>query len=159
MIGFGIKDPGPKVKDAAILGGWIGGLVLVGALLWVLTGSLRDQGLLQAANRSLAAQKETVRLAKPLPRRLPGREPLGRRFSLEDSAGCMLIFPLLNGGAALPVGALLDGRGKVDRLIPLDGHGRQVFDHIPRGILKIYIRRIEADEELIRRKGGGDFKK
>jgi hypothetical protein len=153
MIGFGIKDPDlkMKVKDTAILGAWIGGLILAGILLWVLTGSLRDRGLLQAANRSLAAQKETVRLAEPLPRRLSGREPLGRRFSLEDSAGSILIFPLLNGGAALPVGALLDARGKVDRLIPLGSHGKQIFDRIPQGILKLYIRRIEADEELIRR--------
>jgi hypothetical protein len=155
MIGFGVKDPGlkMKLKDTAILGGWIGGLVLVGALLWVLTGSLRDRGLLQAANRSLAAQRETVRLMEPLSRRLSGREPLGGRFSLENSTGCMLIFPLLNGGATLPVGALLDDQGKVDRLIPLGNHGRQVFNRIPQGILKLYIRRIEADEELIRRGG------
>jgi hypothetical protein len=66
----------------------------------------------------------------------------------------MLIFPLLSGEAALPVGALLDGQGKVDRLIPLGNHGRQIFDRVPQGILKIYIHRIEADEELIR-KGGG----
>jgi hypothetical protein len=154
MIGFNAKDSGLKMKDAAILGGWIGGLVLAGALLWVFTGSLRDRGLLQAVNRSLAAQKETLRLAEPLPRRFSGREPLGRRFGLADSSGSMLIFPLLNGGAALPVGALLDGQGKVDRLIPLGNHGRQIFDRVPQGILKIYIRRIEADEELIR-KGGG----
>jgi hypothetical protein len=147
------------MRDAAILGGWIGGLVLVGALFWVLTGSLRDRGLLQAVNRSLAAQKEAVRLAEPLPRRLPGREPLGRRFSLADSAGCMLIFPLLNGGGALSAGALLDARGKVERLIPLGSHSRQVFDRIPQGILKLYIRRIEADEELIRRGAGSEFKK
>jgi hypothetical protein len=153
VTGFSVKDPGPKLRDTAILGGWIGGLVLAGVLLWVLTGSLRDQGLLRAANRSLAAQQETVRLTEPLSRRLPGREPLGRRFRLENSAGCMLIFPLLNGGAALPVGALMDDQGKVDRLIPLGNHGRQVFDRIPRGTLNIYIRRIEADEELIRRGG------
>jgi hypothetical protein len=151
MIGFDIKNPGPKMKEAAILGGWIGGLVLAGALLWVLTGSARDRGLLRAVNRSLAAQKESVRLTEPLPRRFSGREPLGRRFGLVDSAGCMLIFPLLNGGAALPVGALLDDQGKVDRLIPLGNHGRQIFNRIPPGILKIYIRRIEADEEQIRR--------
>jgi hypothetical protein len=153
MTGSDVKDPGLRMKEAAILGGWIGGLVLIGALLWVLTGSARDRGLLQAVNRSLTAQKETLRLAEPLPRRFSDREPLGRRFSLENSTGCMLIFPLLNGESALPVGALLDGQGKVDRLIPLGNHGRQVFDRIPQGILKIYIRRIEADEELIR-KGG-----
>ncbi|MDR3193152.1 MAG: hypothetical protein LBT87_08820 [Treponema sp.] len=154
MIGFGIKDPGLKMREAAILGGWIGGLVLVGALLWVLTGPVRDRGLLQAANRSLEAQKESVRLTEPLPRRFSGREPLGRRFGLANSGGSMLIFPLLNGGAALPVGALLDDQGKVDRLIPLGNHGRQIFDRIPRGILRIYIRRIESDEKLIRRGGG-----
>ncbi|MDR0450414.1 MAG: hypothetical protein LBH26_04030 [Treponema sp.] len=145
--------PGLKMKDTAILGGWIGGLVLTGALLWILTGSVRDFRLIQAANHSLAARKESVRLSEPLPRQFSGREALGRRFSLTDSAGTMLIFPLLNEGAALPVGALLDSQGKVDRLIPLGNHGQQVFDRIPPGILKIYIRRIEADEELIRRGG------
>jgi hypothetical protein len=154
MTGSVVKDPGLKIKDAAILGGWIGGLLLVGVLLWVLTGPVRDRGLRQAANRSLAAQKETVRLTELLPRRFSHPEPLGRRFGLEDSAGIMLIFPLLSGDAALPVGALLNGQGKVDRLIPLGNHGRQIFDRVPQGILKIYIRRIEADEELIR-KGGG----
>jgi hypothetical protein len=150
---FDVKEPGSKLKDMAILGGWIGGLTLAGVLLWVLTGSLRDQWLLRGVNRSLAAQEETVRLDEPLSRRLSGREPLGRRFSLENSAGCMLIFPLLNGGSALPVGAILDAQGKVERLIPLGNHGRQVFGHIPQGALNIYIRRIEADEELIRRGG------
>jgi hypothetical protein len=153
MISFGVKDPGLELKGIVALGGWIGGLVLVGALLWILTGSLRDRGLLQAVNRSLAAQGETVRLMEPLSRRFSGHEPLGRRFSLVDSAGCMLIFPLLNGGTSLPVGVLLDAQGKVDRFIPLGNHGRQVFDRIPQGILKIYTRRIEADEELARRGG------
>jgi hypothetical protein len=154
MISFPAEDPGLKLKDTAILGAWIGGLVLVGALFWILTGPLRDRGLLQAANRSLAAQKESVRLAEPLPRRSSGAESLGRRFTLADSDGSMLIFPLLNGDAALPVGALLDGQGKVDRLIPLGNHGRQVFDRVPQGVLKIYIRKIEADEALTR--GGRD---
>jgi hypothetical protein len=155
MIRFGVRDPALKLKGAAVLGAWIGGLALAGALLWVLTGSLRDRGLLQAVNRSLAAQRETVRLREPLPRRFSGPEPLGRRFSLANSAGSMLIFPLLDGGTFLPVGALLDAGGKVDRFIPLGNHGRQVFDRIPQGILRIYTRRIEADEELLRRGGGG----
>jgi hypothetical protein len=139
-----MKDSGLKMKDAAILAGWIGGLVLVGALLWVLTGSLRDRGLLRVANQSLAAQEETVRLAAPLSRQSPGYGNLGRSFSLANSAGSMLIFPLVSGGTALPVGALLDEQGKVDRLIPLGNHGRQVFNRVPRGVLKIYIRKIEA---------------
>jgi hypothetical protein len=150
MIGFDMKDSGVKMKDTAILAGWIGGLVLVGALLWILTGPARDQGLLRAVNRSLAAQEESIRLAEPLPRQIDGPEPLGRRFSLADSAGSLLIFPFLNGGISLPVGVLLDDQGKAERIIPLGNHGRQVFDRIPPGALKLYIRRIEADVELAR---------
>jgi hypothetical protein len=155
MIGFNTEDsgrnfPGIELKDTAILAGWIGGLVLVGALLWILTGPVRDRGLLSAVNRSFAAQRESIRLTEPLPRQIEGREALGRRFALADSAGSLLIFPILNGGISLPVGVLLDDQGKVERLIPLGNHGRQVFDRIPQGTLNVYIRRIEAEEELAR---------
>jgi hypothetical protein len=154
MIGFSMKDPGLKMRGAAILAAWIGGLVLAGALLWVLTGSSRDKGLLRVVNQSLAAQEETVRLAAPLSPQSAGHGNLGRSFSLVNSAGSLLVFPLVNGGVALPVGALLDEQGKVDRLIPLGNHGRQVFDRVPSGVLKIYIHKIEADKEPLR--GGGE---
>jgi hypothetical protein len=144
-----MKSPSMRIKDTLIRSGWIGGLVLFGALLWVLTGPVRDRGLLRVVNRSLVNHDETVRLDSPLSRRYAGRLSLGRWFSIADSTGNMLVFPLISGGIILPAGVLVDEQGKVERFIPLGNHGRQIFDQIPQGILGIYIRRIEADEDRI----------
>jgi hypothetical protein len=146
-----------NLKDRAINAGWIAAFLLVGGLLWFFTGSLRENGLKRQVNTILISRGEDFRLKDPL-RRRRRRIPLGTEFSLEAPAGesggedgesrRFLVFPLISGGTALSCGALIDPQGRVERIIPLGTHGEQAFERTPRGILDIYIRRIEGEEKL-----------
>jgi hypothetical protein len=142
------------LRDRAVNAGWIAAFLLAGALLWFLTGSLRENGLKAQVNAILSSRGEDFRLGGVLRRRR--RIPLGIEFSLEAPAGesgggngefrSFLVFPLISGGGALSCGALIDSRGRVERIIPLGTHGEQAFERTSRGILDIYIRRIEGEE-------------
>ncbi|MDR2746977.1 MAG: hypothetical protein LBB77_05965 [Treponema sp.] len=143
-----------RLKDRAVKAAWIAGLLLAGWLLWFFTAPLRENGLKRQVNMILASRGEDFKLAAPL-RRGRRRMPLGTEFSLESPAGnpggeefrSFLVFPLVSGGTALSCGALIDSRGRVERLIPLGAHGEQAFERVPRGILDIYIRRVEGEEK------------
>jgi hypothetical protein len=154
----------PKMKhlrDRAAAAAWIAGLLLAGWFLWFFTGSLRARGLQRQVNAVLISRGEPFRLGRALHRR-NRRIPLGAEFSLggeisetpspsvEGPAGgrTFLVFPLISGGAALSCGAFIDSQGRVERLIPLGTHGEQAFERIPKGILDVYIRRIEGEEDL-----------
>jgi hypothetical protein len=143
-----------RITDRTIRAAWIAGLLLVGWSLWFFTGSARANSLKHQVNLILGSRGEDFRLAAPLRRGWRGI-PLGTEFSLESpaagSAGkgirSFLVFPLVSGGTALSCGALIDSQGRVERLIPLGAHGEQVFERVPRGILDVYIRRIEGEEK------------
>jgi hypothetical protein len=144
-----VKD----LKDRAIRAAWIAGLLLAGWLLWFFTASPRENGLKRQVNLILSSRGEDLRLAAPLRRGRRGI-PLGSEFSLESPAEgpgeerrSFLVFPLISGGTTLSCGALIDPQGRVERLIPLGAHGEQAFERVPRGILDVYIRRIEGEEK------------
>jgi hypothetical protein len=141
------------IGDRAVKAAWIAGLLLAGWLLWFFTASPRENGLKRQVNLVLSSRGEDFSLAAPLRRGRRGI-PLGTEFSLatqaEDTGGegqrSFLVFPLVSGGTALSCGALIDSQGRVERLIPLGAHGEQAFERIPRGILDVYIRRIEGEK-------------
>jgi hypothetical protein len=142
-----------RLGDRALKAAWITGLLLAGWLLWFFTTSPRENGLKRQVNLILSSRGENFSLAAPLRRDRRGI-PLGTEFSLEapaeDTGGegprSFLVFPLVSGGTALSCGALIDSQGRVERLIPLGAHGEQAFERIPRGILDLYIRRIEGEK-------------
>jgi hypothetical protein len=144
-----VRRPGDRALTAA----WITGILLAGWILWFFTASPRENGLKRQVNLLLSSRGEGFSLAAPLRGRGNPRKgiPLGTEFSLEapaaDTGGelrSFLVFPLVSGGTALSCGALIDSRGRVERLIPLGAHSEQAFERIPRGILDVYIRRIEG---------------
>jgi uncharacterized membrane protein YgcG len=152
------------LKNTAVRAAWIAGLLLAGWLLWFFTEVPRDRELARRVNRILAARGEGFVLGE-VPVKTGRRLPLGTEFALvpgESSAGessgaepsgggfpggSFLVFPLVSGGGALSCGALIDPRGRVERLIPLGTHGEQAFERAPPGILNAYIRRIEAEDQ------------
>jgi hypothetical protein len=144
-----------RLKGRALNAAWMAAFLLAGGLLWFLTGSLRENSLKRQVNAILDSREENFRLGGPL-RRGRRRIPLGIEFGLESPAGGpegegagirrFLVFPLVSGGTAFSCGALIDSRGRVERIIPLGAHGEQAFERTPRGILDIYIRRIEGEE-------------
>ncbi|GHV43602.1 hypothetical protein AGMMS49546_25670 [Spirochaetia bacterium] len=137
----------PRMKDTGILLGWLAGLLLIGGLLWSLTEGVRNRGLQRAVNRLIADAgiNEPLQLNGVISGGPGKRMPLGTWFSADGAEDRVLVFPLISGGAALPCAAVVNPRGKVERIIPLGLHGEQVFKHLSQGILRVYIHRIEAE--------------
>ena len=132
------------LKDRAIFAGWIAGLVLAAALLWSFSFPLRSMSLLRSTNRILISMGDDRRLAAPLPRLSAGPGPLGCWYRLLESDSLFLVFSIMQGGILVPCGAEIADNGKVIEVIPLGSHARQVMDKIPRNLVQIYVRRIEA---------------
>ena len=141
------------LKDKAILFGWIAGLVLAASLLWGLTFSFRAARLMYSTNRALASMNDDRRLAAPMPRQLAGAVPLGSWYSLvvqdSDPAGLasgatFFVFTIMQNGILVPCGAEISAEGIVTDIIPLGYHARRVLDKIPRGMIQVYINRIES---------------
>ena len=130
-------------KDRAILFGWIAGLTLAALLLWSLTFSFRATLLMRSVNRFLTETEDTRRLSEPLSQ-FSGHFPIGCWYSVEDSDSFFFVFTVFRDGILVPCGAEISPDGKVKNIIPLGGHAKQAWDRIPRGMINIYIQRIES---------------
>jgi hypothetical protein len=146
-----MKDLVPELKDRAIFLGWIAGLALAGILLWSLTQTVRTQFLLRTVNRALVMLGDERRLSGPLARPSARPVPMGSWYSLLASDSVMFVFTVMRDGIQVPCGALVSKEGRVTDILPLSSHARQVLGRIPPGVMRIYIRRIEAAAA----KGGG----
>ncbi|MDR1287709.1 MAG: hypothetical protein LBK08_08895 [Treponema sp.] len=139
--------------DAAVFLGWIAGLFLAGFLLWSLTQSVRDRSFLRTVNRVLIQRGEMRRLRAPLPpsgqRRGSGLP--GTWYSLADSAdsadsdGAVFVFSVMGEGIMTPYAAFLGPGGKVDEIVPLSVHAEQFMPRFRKGLMEIFIHRIEAE--------------
>jgi hypothetical protein len=134
----------PALRDNAVFIGWIAGLCIAGSLLWSLTRPLQTQYLLRAVNKSLIAREDTRRLVRPEDRRPISTNPLGVWYTMIDPDSGMFVCAIAWDGALIPCGAELSPEGRVRELIPLSGSSEQLLDHIPRSIIAVYVRRIEA---------------
>ena len=131
------------VKDRAILLGWIAGLMLVISLLWSLSFPFRSVCLMRAANKTLALMDDPRRLAFPLIRPAPAG-PLGCWYTLSESGSLFFVFAINKDGILVPCGAEIAKNGTVKEIIPLGSHAGQVMPQIPRGLIQVYVRRIES---------------
>ena len=144
----------PHLKDTFIIMGWIAGILLIGALSWFLTRSIRTQFLQDSINRALIKMEDPRSLESPLvsgvfknQRNYGPLSPQGRWFSLKDKEGRLLFFTLISGGTFLPCAAILNSQGKVSEIIPLDSRGKNALSQVSPGIIKLYLRRIEEGYE------------
>jgi hypothetical protein len=133
------------VKQWGFFAAWIGGLVLIGILLWGLTGSLRSQIIVASANKVLERSDVPYRLDKAIGTLgKPGRATqLGSWFTLRNNDGRAVVFPLMTGPNAAAALALLSREGKVESLIPLSTGAVQLFERLPAEVVQIYVRRAE----------------
>jgi hypothetical protein len=138
-----IKIAPALLKDRAIFLGWIAGLILAVSLLWTLSFSLRAEFLMQSANRILAATDDGRRLSAPLSRPFAGPVPLGCWYYLAETGSLFYVFVIMRNGILIPLGAEISEQGKVVDITPLGSHAFRVMDRIPRGLIQVYIRRIE----------------
>jgi hypothetical protein len=136
------------VKNVAVCAAWIAGLVLAGWLLFFFSAGLRDRAMMNRVNHILSARGESLSLSGPVEHHSQ-RLPLGAFFSpVGGEDRLFLVFPLISGGVSLSCGALINAEGRVERIIPLGTHSEQAFERLPQGILDLYIRRIEEEEQL-----------
>jgi hypothetical protein len=147
------QRPAPSlsgIRDKAIFIGWIGGLLLLGGLLWFFTQSFRLRITGESVNRILNVREYPRRLGDPLPRGQIHRNliPLGSWYTLENSPGRALVFPLIAEGGQTPCVAMISPEGKVEDLIPLNSHGEWLLKRLSGEALRIYLRRIEGSRDL-----------
>jgi hypothetical protein len=135
----------PRLKDTAILFGWIGALLLIGCLCWYFTKPLRIELLRNSVNRVLVRAGDTRRLDAPLaPAAIkPSQGRIGTWFATRDGY-TVLVFSLIADGVFLPCAAVVDTQGKLEEIIPLSEGGAKLLDRISPGIMKLYTRRIEG---------------
>jgi hypothetical protein len=140
-----------RFKDASIFAAWIGGLLLIGGLCWFLSAPLRSQLLMKAVNRVFARNGDSRRLDAPIP--FADLKPEALRmgswytmaFSGEGSRA--VVFTLIAEGQSFPCVAELNREGRVEEIIPLSGHGENIFGSLSPGNIQIYISRIEGSIE------------
>ncbi|MDR2785253.1 MAG: hypothetical protein LBB83_04985 [Treponema sp.] len=139
------------VKHWGLFAAWIGGLVLTGILLWGLTGSLRSQIILTSVNKVLDRSGMPYRLEKTIGALgKPGRAmQLGSWFTLRDTGGLAVVFPLIAGPNTAAAMALLSREGKVESLVPLSTNAVQLFERLPAAVVQLYIRRAEEAYALL----------
>jgi hypothetical protein len=140
------------LKDKAILFGWIAGLLIIIASLWILTQPLQANNLLRTVNNVFISAGDSRRLLRyeGVSRERPGL--LGYWYSMYNSVNKMFVFPVFQDGILVPLGAIVSANGTVEEIIPLSAHAAQTFDSMPRSILQIYVTRIEA-EALVNMRG------
>jgi hypothetical protein len=88
--------------------------------------------------------EDSRRLAAPAGRRFITANPMGVWYSIANSESMMFVFAIMWEGILIPCGAQVSPEGKVEELLPLSAHARQLFGQLPQGIMRLYIRRVEA---------------
>lgn len=132
-----------ELKDKALFFGWIGGLVLIGAVAWTLSRPVLFLYLGRSVNQTMVSSGESLRLSAEQPLPPVKQSPLGVWYSIENSNDLFFVFPVFQDGILCLCGARLSPENTVSEIIPVSAHASQVFNRLPPGILKIYVRRIE----------------
>jgi len=139
-------------KDAAILAGWIAGLVLIAGLLWFFTQPLRSRILMNAVNQVLEQSRDPRRLGAQVSSGALnyGVSRLGAWYTITEAQGRnhagsrVFIFAFIGEGTFFPCAAVVAPDGRVREFIPLNNHGERMLRRISPEILRLYSRRIEG---------------
>jgi|GEM_PF-761997 len=149
-----------KLKDKAILLGWIFGLLLLISFLWIITQPIQSNYLMRTVNNVLMSNNDSRRLFSSLKmdsfeQKSGNANLLGYWYTLNNSSNLMFVFTVFQDGIMLPLGAIVLPDGTVSEIIPLSAHAVYVFDTLPKSILQIYIKRIESMQYVSADKKGG----
>jgi len=146
------KDMAP-LRDAAILAGWVAGIVLIAGLLWFFTQPARDRFIIIAVNQALQQSGDSRRLLNPVP---PGTLNAGvsRMGSWYTMGGLpdlpegtkAFVFTFIGEGTFFPCLAVVTPEGTVAEFIPLNNHGERMLRRISPEVLRLYGRRIVGAE-------------
>jgi hypothetical protein len=143
-----------QAKGTAIFFAWISAILIFAAVFWVLTQPLRTRILVSAVNRVLEQSGDSRRLEEPSSSGGPGFFGMSTWFSMTNlerqtpgDTGRAVVFSFIGEGTFFPCIAVLNPDGRVEEFIPLNSHGERVIRRISPGILNIYARRIEANQQ------------
>jgi hypothetical protein len=125
--------------------------MLIGILLWGLTAPLRSQIIVASVNKILDRSDIPYRLDRAIGALgKPGRAmQMGSWFTLRNTGGRVVVFPLIAGPNAAAVMAFFSPEGKVESLVPLSTNAVQIFERLPAGAVRLYIRRAEEAHALL----------
>ncbi|MDR0487249.1 MAG: hypothetical protein LBG91_03275 [Treponema sp.] len=130
------------LRDRAISFGWIMGLLILTALLWILTQPLQAHYLLRTVNNVLVSEGDSRRVSAPLTQRGERTGLLGHWYSMYNSSDRMFVFSVFRDGILVPLGAVVSDNGNVEEIIPLSAHAEQALENIPESVMLIYVTRI-----------------
>ena len=137
--------PFPKFRDLFLTVYWIVGLVSVCGMCWFFTRPLRANLLMRTINRAWAYEGKARQLYTPL---ASGQklDRLGMWF-YQGEGSRVLAFTIISDGIFLPCAAVVNSQGKVEDILPLSANGDKMLSRIPSGMIQLYIRRIEGNNE------------
>jgi len=130
------------MKDKAILLGWITGLLLLISVLWISVQSVHAFNVLRAVNGVFINNDDSRRVSKYIHVKAGKAELLGYWYSM-NSTDKMFVFTVFKDGILVPLGAIVSSDGTVSEILPLSAHAVQIFEGLPKSILKMYTGRIE----------------
>ena len=139
----------PKLKDRAILAGWIGGLLLIAGLSWFLTQAPRNHFLQRSVNRVLEQSGDSRRLGEPIPAADQNGSRMGVYFTIDgssvlDRSGKAFIFTFIAEGTFFPCIAIIGADGRVREIIAINNYGKKILERVSPQIVNLYTRRIEG---------------
>ena len=144
------------VMDAIKLFGWIGSIIIVAGVCWMLTQPVRNRFLMRAVNRVLEQYGDFRRLAELSSNNgsvsLIGswytmikvrQQGISGNYNFSEGTKAF-VFSFIAEGTFFPCAAVVDPEGKVLEFIPLNIHGKKTLERISPGIIKLYKSRIEG---------------
>jgi len=138
------------LKEKAILLAWILGFLLLISLLWIFTQKLQANNLMRSINNVFVNNTDEEnnadnrRVSEYIQQKTKDAGLYGYWFSMVNSADRMFVFTVFKDGILIPLGAIISEEDSVTEVIPLSAHAIQVFDTLPKSILKMYTSRIES---------------
>jgi hypothetical protein len=140
-----IKNFFLNLDDKGIFIIWAVGISLAGALLWGLTGSLRETVTIDALNRRLEQMGEERRADSLISGfGNPGTAMQAGMWTTLTNKEKAVIFPLITDGVFSPCLGIVNNEGNLANIIPLSDNAQTILNRSSPGRLKIWVRRIEA---------------
>jgi hypothetical protein len=142
-----------ELREAGVFLGWIAGMFLIAGLAWFVTLPVRAGSAIRHINATLSAMGETRELEAPLvfdksmPRRKAARAArLGVWYALANSEDRGVVFSIMADGILAPFLVFISPQGEAGQPIPLGYHSARIMDRLPRGTIRTYSSRFEAEQ-------------
>jgi hypothetical protein len=140
-----IKNFFTNLGEKAIFSIWITGVILAGALIWGLTGNLRNSTTADMIDTFFVETGERRRIGEAIsPWGLPGKvTQLGTWFTLSDKE-IALYFPIYKDGIFSPFLAIINDEGQLGAFIPLSKNGEVMLDRLSADYLLLCVEKIKS---------------